>query len=293
MTDLIAAAHGTADPRGIQVIHALTREIARQRPAVPVSLGFVDVDTPALPSLVDRVVADSNRAVIVPLLLSSGYHVTTDIQSEARQRPNQITAASPLGPHPVLAPILADRLTEALTDHRAEGSEFCAAGLATHRAGVELPGDRNSLADGRRGAACSVARDADGLRGADDRHRLVDALRGVDSVVLAAAGSSDRRALLDCSSVAAELSAVIDRPVEVGYVSGAGERLPAVLARTPGRVAVATYLLAPGFFADRVAAVAARAGAIATAPLGADPRLATLALHRYDQALDDTFLRVS
>ena len=100
MTDLIAAAHGTADPRGIRVIHALTREIARQRPAVPVSLGFVDVDTPALPSLVERVVADSNQAVIVPLLLSSGYHVTTDIQTEAGRHPGQITAAGPLGPHP-------------------------------------------------------------------------------------------------------------------------------------------------------------------------------------------------
>ena len=78
---------------------------------------------------------------------------------------------------------------------------------------------------------------------------------------------------------------MIDRPVEVGYVSGAGERLPGVLARTSGRVAVATYLLAPGFFADRVAAVARAAGATASPPLGADPRLAALALHRYDEAL--------
>ncbi|WP_432946404.1 sirohydrochlorin chelatase [Kribbella sp. CA-253562] len=225
MIDLVAAAHGTADPRGIRTVHALVREMARQRPQVPVSLGFVDVDTPALPSLVSRVVADSNRAVVVPLLLSAGYHVTTDVNAEASRRPYAVTAAGPLGPHPVLAQILADRL-------------------------------------GERG--------------------------DVDHVVLAAAGSSDRRALLDCSSVAGDLSALIDRPVEVGYVSGAGERLPAVLERTPGRVAVATYLLAPGFFSDRVATIAAQAGALATAPLGADPRLAALALHRYDQALTRT-----
>jgi sirohydrochlorin ferrochelatase len=253
MTDLIAAAHGTADPRGIRAIHELTREIARQRPAVPVSLGVVDVDTPALPPLVDRVVADSNHAVIVPLLLSSGYHVTKDIQIEAGRHPGQISTAGPLGPHPVLAQILADRLAEGLTS-----------GAAARRGGVDEP-------HGNPG-------------------RLVD---GVDSVVLAAAGSSDRRALLDCSSVAADLSALIGRPVEVGYVSGAGERLPAVLARTSGRVAVATYLLAPGFFADRVTAIAARAGATATRPLGPDRRLATLALHRYDQALAQTFLKIS
>jgi sirohydrochlorin ferrochelatase len=243
MIDLIAAAHGTADPRGIRVIHALTREIARQRPTVPVSLGFVDVDTPALPPLVTRVVADSNQVVIVPLLLSSGYHTTTDIQAEAIRRPRQITAATPLGPHPVLAQILADRLAGRPPGHWAD-------------------------------------------RGADG-------LRGVDNVVLAAAGSSDHRALLDCSSVAAELSALIDRPVEVGYVSGAGERLPAVLARTPGRTAVATYLLAPGYFADRVATLATQSGATATPPLGPDPRLAALALHRYDQALAQTFLKIS
>jgi sirohydrochlorin ferrochelatase len=249
MIDLVAAAHGTADPRGIRVVHALAREIARQRPAVPVSLGFVDVDMPALPALVDRVVADSNQAVIVPLLLSSGYHVTSDVQAEARRRPNRVTAAGPLGPHPVLAQILADRLADGLAGRLADG----------------LAGDRGSLPDG---------------------------LGGVDSVVLAAAGSSDHRALLDCSSVAAELSAVIDRPVEVGYVSGAGERLPGVLARTSGRVAVATYLLAPGFFADRVAAVATRAGAIVSPPLGADPRLAALALRRYDEALRTAALTV-
>jgi sirohydrochlorin ferrochelatase len=127
-----------------------------------------------------------------------------------------------------------------------------------------------------------------------DRLRACVDLGSVDRVVLAAAGSSDRRALLDCSTTAALLAERIDRPVEVGYVSGAGERLGAVLARTvvggsgsvaarsTGRVAVATYLLAPGFFADRVRRIAGDLPV--SAPLGADPRIAALALHRYDAA---------
>ncbi len=269
MTDLVAAAHGTADPRGIRVIHAVTREIARQRPDVPVSLGFVDVDMPALPSLVERVVADSNQAVIVPLLLSSGYHVTTDIQAEAGRHPGQITTAGPLGPHPVLAQVLADRLAGCRADCRADRLTDCRVDRLT-----------DCLAD--RPDDCLPGRPCD----------RVDGLRGIDTVVLAAAGSSDHRALLDCSSVAADLSVLIDRPVEVGYVSGVGERLPGVLARTSGRVAVATYLLAPGFFADRVAAVASAAGAAVSPPLGADPRLAALALHRYDEALRTAALTV-
>jgi sirohydrochlorin ferrochelatase len=227
--DLIAAAHGTADPRGIREVHELVRMMARLRPALPISLGFVDVDVPALPSLVDRVVADSNQAVVVPLLLSSGYHVAVDVLGEAARRPGQVEAAAALGPDSVLAEVLADRLRECLDDQRSSLDE-------------------------------------------------------VDQVVLAAAGSSDRCALLDCSATAAMLSALIDRPVEVGYVSGAGERLAPVLARTEvrstGRVAVATYMLAPGFFADRVRRIAGDLPV--SAPLGADPRVAGLALARYD-----------
>jgi sirohydrochlorin ferrochelatase len=115
-------------------------------------------------------------------------------------------------------------------------------------------------------------------------------LSQIDRVVMAAAGSSDPRALQDCTGTARLLSARIDRPVEVGYVSGAGEHLTSVLARTPGRVAVATYLLAPGFFADRVRRIAS--GRPVSAPLGADPRVAALALTRYQSALHSTAIAV-
>jgi sirohydrochlorin ferrochelatase len=219
VTDLVAVAHGTADPRGIRVVHDLVREMARQRPDLPISLGFVDLDLPALPDLIRRVVADSNEAVVVPLLLSSGYHVYVDVAAEVDRYQGLVHAAPALGPDPVLADILADHL-----------------------------GD----------------------------------LRRVDHVVLAAAGSSDPRALLDCEETADLLSRRIGRPVRIGYVSGIGERLPAVLARTPGRVAVATYLLAPGFFETLVRRHAR--GHAVTRPLGADPRLATLAIRRYDEA---------
>jgi nickel-dependent lactate racemase len=60
---------------------------------------------------------------------------------------------------------------------------------------------------------------------------------------------------------------LVDRPVTAAYLSAAQPRVQdavAALRHTPGRVVVATYLLAPGFFAD----LAARAGAdLATAPL--------------------------
>jgi sirohydrochlorin ferrochelatase len=155
--------------------------------------------------------------VVVPLLLSGGYHVSVDVAAAAERYPGRVRTAPALGPDPVLAEILADRLGN---------------------------------------------------------------LGRVDHVVLAAAGSSDPRALADCAETAAMLTTRVDRPVSVGYVSGAGERLATVLSRTPGRVAVATYLLAPGFFADRIRRLSA--GRPVTRPLGADPRLADLALRRYE-----------
>jgi sirohydrochlorin ferrochelatase len=222
MTDLIAVAHGTADPRGIRVVHDIVRHMARLRPELPMSLGFVDVDVPALPGLVDRVMTDTTSAVLVPLLLSSGYHVHVDIAAQVARHPN-LTAAPALGPHALIADILVDRL-----------------------------GD----------------------------------LSRTDHVVLAAAGSSDPRAQAACERTAALLHARIHRPVTIGYLAGRGPRLPAVLATTPGRLAVANYLLAPGYFADRLYKHAAPHRV--TAPLGADPRLAQIALSRYDTALQAT-----
>ena len=52
------------------------------------------------------------------------------------------------------------------------------------------------------------------------------------------------------------------------------------------RVVVATYLLAPGFFADRVADSARQAGAAqVSGALGAAPEVAELILRRYAEAL--------
>ena len=98
--------------------------------------------------------------------------------------------------------------------------------------------------------------------------RLEDAgLRDDDIVVLAAAGSSEPSAVRDCEAVAAALGERIGRPVSAAYLSAASPRLGVAVAaqRLPDhRVVVATYLLAPGFFAD----LAAGAGAdVVTDPL--------------------------
>ncbi|MBC9822069.1 sirohydrochlorin chelatase [Terrabacter sp. MAHUQ-38] len=90
------------------------------------------------------------------------------------------------------------------------------------------------------------------------RRRLVaSGLRDDDVVVLGAAGSSQPSAVEDCRTVADALSRLLGRPVTAAFLSAAEPRLSDAVAAQglPGRrVIVATYLLAPGYFADLSAA---------------------------------------
>ena len=101
-----------------------------------------------------------------------------------------------------------------------------------------------------------------------------------DSVVLAAAGSSDPRALADVRAVATALSHRVG-PVTIGYAATADPRIGDVVASASGRVAVASWLLAPGLF-HRV--VADSGAAVVAAPIGAHLRVVEAVLLRYYEA---------
>ncbi|MFD0201365.1 MULTISPECIES: sirohydrochlorin chelatase [Saccharothrix] len=101
-----------------------------------------------------------------------------------------------------------------------------------------------------------------------------------DSVVLAAAGSSDPRALADVRAVATALSHRVG-PVTIGYAATAEPRITDVVAAASGRVAVASWLLAPGLFHQVVAESGA---AVVAAPIGAHLRVVEAVLLRYYEA---------
>ena len=111
------------------------------------------------------------------------------------------------------------------------------------------------------------------------RERLREAgWRPGDAVVLAAAGSSDPRALADVTAVARALSA------EVGYIATASPTVPETVAalRAEGRrVAIASWLLAPGLFHQRLADAGAD---VVAEPLGAHTRVVDAVLLRYYEA---------
>jgi sirohydrochlorin ferrochelatase len=110
------------------------------------------------------------------------------------------------------------------------------------------------------------------------------------AVVLAAAGSADAGARDTVHRLAAGWASRGWWGVGAAFASGGaprvGEAVRALRRRGAPRVAVASYLLAPGLFADRVATDAVTAGAAAVgAPLADAPEVADLALLRYDGAL--------
>lgn len=228
---LIACSHGTDNRQGQAVISHLVGQVRELLPDVEVLETYVDVQYPQVDEVVNCVAA-GRAVVVVPLLLSGGFHVNVDIASAVAFRASTgspTVAAAPLGPDPRLASILVDRLD--------------AAGA--------LPGD---------------------------------------AVVVAAAGSSDAAAAVDVEQVAAEVAASWEGPVSVGYAASAVPRVAVAtdLARSElggpehGRVALATYLLAPGFFTKRLA----EAGAdLMAEPIGAHPLVAQIIVDRFTEAL--------
>ena len=214
---LLAVAHGSRDPQAQRTVRSLARRVGGLAPDVEVRAAFVQNAGPSLAAALAA--AGQRRVVVVPLLLSAGYHLSHDIGETADRAGVPVT--DPLGPGPALVPALAGRLR--------------AAGVP---AGTPA--------------------------------------------VLAAAGSADPRAAGDARAQAALLAAHLGAPVWAAFASAGqpavDEAVAALTAGTGGPVAVASYLLAPGVFQDRLRASGA---AWVSAPLGDHPAVAGLVLDRF------------
>ncbi|KUL24026.1 sirohydrochlorin chelatase [Actinoplanes awajinensis] len=107
MTTLIAVAHGTRSANGCRQLQELAAAVARRRPGLDVRLCYVDVQEPKVAAIVPT----TPDAVVVPLLLSCGYHVRVDIAEAVAGTGIPVTA--PLGPDPVLLASLTRNLPAA------------------------------------------------------------------------------------------------------------------------------------------------------------------------------------
>jgi sirohydrochlorin ferrochelatase len=119
---------------------------------------------------------------------------------------------------------------------------------------------------------------------AEDRLRTAGWCPG-DATVLAAAGSSDPGARAEVAEAARALGRRLGCPVRVGYLAGGAPKLVDVVASaraTGRRVAVASWLLAPGVFQRRLDDAGAD---LTAAPLGLHPGVLDAVLTRYRDAL--------
>jgi sirohydrochlorin ferrochelatase len=107
----------------------------------------------------------------------------------------------------------------------------------------------------------------------------------VDSVILAAAGTSDPAAQCDLHTMATGLSAITGSRVELAFAATGTPRVADAVAalrqRRRGRVVVASYLLSDGLFQDRLRASGAD---VVTEPLGTHPGLVRLIANRFRRA---------
>ena len=112
---LVACAHGTRNPTGRRLIAELALATRDLRAGLVTTAAFVDVQPPTVVDVVAGLAADGRAAVVVPLLLSGGYHVHVDIAGAVAAAEGTV-AARPLGPDPRLVEVLHDRLLQAGAD---------------------------------------------------------------------------------------------------------------------------------------------------------------------------------
>lgn len=101
---LVTVAHGTRDRDSNLVARSITSQAARRLGGIQHTTSYVELSRPLLTTVMHE---HLEPTIVVPLLLSTGYHVRHDVP-EALNPLAQL--ARPLGPHPLLAEVMCDRL---------------------------------------------------------------------------------------------------------------------------------------------------------------------------------------
>jgi sirohydrochlorin ferrochelatase len=135
MTTLVACSHGTDSVEGRRAVEDLVALVRTQSPGTRVVQAFVDVQEPDAVSVIEQECARDD-VVVVPLLLSVGFHTAVDIANAVRPHPN-VRQGRPLGTHPLIGEVLADRIRSAIDGAWQDGDAVVlAAAGSTNRAAI-------------------------------------------------------------------------------------------------------------------------------------------------------------
>jgi sirohydrochlorin ferrochelatase len=106
VTDLVLAAHGSADPRSAANARAVANRIRFMRPGLRVRVAFCELNTPRLADVL------TPGAVVTPLLLADAYHARIDIPRQIARCGVAARQADVLGVDDRLIAVLHERLAE-------------------------------------------------------------------------------------------------------------------------------------------------------------------------------------
>jgi sirohydrochlorin cobaltochelatase len=111
---LVIVGHGSRDPAANAEFEALVGEFARLHPHRDTSHGYLELAEPSLTTALERVAAQNQKVLALPLVLFGAGHVKNDLPlalAAARQRFPSVSfvAARPLGVHPLLTALVAER----------------------------------------------------------------------------------------------------------------------------------------------------------------------------------------
>ncbi|QCW49490.2 sirohydrochlorin chelatase [Nocardioides dongxiaopingii] len=132
---LVLVAHGTRNVDGNQVSRAVA-VAAGERLGIPSRAAFVELSEPLFS---DVMVEVDVPVVVVPMLLSTGFHVRTDLPEAVAKASVPVTLGTPLGPDPLLAAAQVERLLEAGAE-RAQRVVLVAAGSSDEAATCDQVG---------------------------------------------------------------------------------------------------------------------------------------------------------
>jgi sirohydrochlorin ferrochelatase len=117
-TAILLVAHGSRQQSANDDLHELAARLSEQGTYAIVEPCFLELAEPELKAGGDRCVhLGATRVLMIPYFLSDGVHLRRDLTAArdelSRRHPNvEFCLGSPLGPHPLLDDLVAERIRE-------------------------------------------------------------------------------------------------------------------------------------------------------------------------------------
>jgi sirohydrochlorin ferrochelatase len=142
---LLLAAHGSRDVAAQESMERIAGLVRAELPGIDVVVGYLDHAVPTVPDALATLLRDHESVTVVPLLFAPGKHYDVDLP--ALVSGPRVTLTPPLGPDPLVAAALRDRLIEAEVPAGA-AVVLVSAGSDDSRAAQSTEATARVLADG-------------------------------------------------------------------------------------------------------------------------------------------------